>query len=44
MFEIDREAGTMMLTELAEGVSLEEVKAKTAAPFAIAENLVQMQA
>lgn len=32
----------MTLTELAEGVTLEEVKAKTAAKFEVADNLQQM--
>lgn len=39
VFEIDRKAGRMMLTELMPGVSLEEVQAKTAAPFDVSPNL-----
>lgn len=42
VFDIDRQAGSMTLTELAEGATLEEVRAKTAAPFNVAENIVQM--
>lgn len=43
VFDIDRKAGVMTLTELAEGVTLEEVQAKTSAKFKIAENLQKMQ-
>ncbi len=40
VFEIDKHGGTgMTLIELADGVSLDEIKAKTAAPFKIAPGL-----
>ena len=39
VFEVDRAAGEMTLTDLAEGVSLEEVKAKTEADFMVASQL-----
>ncbi|THH05299.1 hypothetical protein EW145_g4900 [Phellinidium pouzarii] len=42
VFSIDRAAGEMELIELAPGVTLEEVKAKTAATFKVKENLGQM--
>jgi acyl CoA:acetate/3-ketoacid CoA transferase beta subunit len=35
VFEIDRKGGGALLTELANGVTLDEVKAKTAAAFAV---------
>lgn len=38
-FEVDRAAGEMMLTDLAEGVTLEEVKAKTKADFKVASRI-----
>ena len=39
VFNVDRAAGTMELTDIAEGVSLDEVKAKTAADFTVSSNL-----
>ncbi|EJT49685.1 Succinyl-CoA:3-ketoacid-coenzyme A transferase [Trichosporon asahii var. asahii CBS 8904] len=42
VFQVDREnksGGGLTLTELAEGVTLEEIKEKTGAPFKVAENL-----
>ncbi|KAH9482396.1 Succinyl-CoA:3-ketoacid coenzyme A transferase 1, mitochondrial [Psilocybe cubensis] len=39
VFEVDRAAGEMTLTDIAEGVTLEEVKAKTAAEFKVAHKL-----
>lgn len=39
VFEVDRAAGEMVLTEIAEGVTLEEVKAKTAASFKVADKI-----
>ncbi|TFY83241.1 hypothetical protein EWM64_g773 [Hericium alpestre] len=42
VFDIDRQAGEMTLIELAPGVTLEEVQAKTSAEFKIASNLGQM--
>ena len=36
VFDIDRKAGKMRLTELAPGVTLEDVKAKTEAEYAVA--------
>lgn len=39
VFEIDRKAGCMTLTELMPGATLEEVRAKTAAPFDVSPNL-----
>jgi 3-oxoacid CoA-transferase len=34
-FVVDREAGTLGLTDLAEGVTLEEVRAKTGSDFGV---------
>jgi 3-oxoacid CoA-transferase len=40
VFEVDRTGGSgLTLIEVAEGVSVEDVKAKTDAPFKVAENL-----
>ena len=44
VFEVDRKNGGLTLTELAPGVTLEEVKEKTGAPFKAVENLKQMGA
>ncbi|KAF8316188.1 succinyl-CoA:3-ketoacid-coenzyme A transferase subunit B [Clavulina sp. PMI_390] len=43
VFDIDRQAGKMTLTELAPGVTLDEVKAKTAATFEVSPDLKQME-
>lgn len=37
VFDVDRHAGTMRLSEVAEGVTLEEVKAKTGAEFEVGD-------
>lgn len=39
VFDVDRAAGELTLTDLAEGVTLEEVKAKTACDFKVAEKV-----
>ena len=39
VFQVDRTKGGLTLTEVAEGVDVEEVKAKTDAKFAVAEQL-----
>lgn len=44
VFDVNRKEGGLTLTELAPGVTLEEVKAKTGAPFKVADNLKQMDA
>lgn len=43
VFEVNREKGGLQLTELAPGVSLDDVKAKTAARFSVAENVQTME-
>ena len=43
VFEVDRVKGGLTLIELAPGVDVEEIKAKTAAKFAISENLGSME-
>ncbi len=43
VFDVDRVAGEMELIELAEGVTLEEVKAKTACDFKVRSNLGKMR-
>lgn len=43
MFEVDREAGKLTLTEIAPGVELEEVQAKTDAQFTVAKDLKVME-
>jgi len=44
VFEVDRAAGEMTLIELAEGVQLEEVRAKTDAEFRVAEHVGKFSA
>lgn len=43
VFEVDREKGGLTLTELAPGVSVDEVRSKTEADFAVADNLGTME-
>lgn len=43
MFEVDRARGQLTLTELAPGVEVEEVQAKTGASFAVAAQLGLME-
>jgi 3-oxoacid CoA-transferase len=40
---VDRREGGLTLTELAPGVDVEEVRAKTGAQFVVADNLVSME-
>lgn len=39
VFKVDRAAGTLLLTDIAEGVTLDELKAKTACDFEVASPL-----
>lgn len=43
VFQVDREVGGLTLTELAPGVEVEEIKAKTDAPFKVADKLERME-
>ncbi|KAI9036560.1 3-oxoacid CoA-transferase [Aspergillus affinis] len=43
VFQVDRTKGELLLTELAPGVKVEEVRSKTEAPFTVAENLELME-
>ncbi len=43
VFEVDRQKGGLTLTELAPGVSVEEVRKKTDAKFAVAEKVISME-
>ncbi|PNP56076.1 hypothetical protein THARTR1_03601 [Trichoderma harzianum] len=43
VFQVDREKGTLTLTELAPGVTVDEVKSKTDATFAVADEIVSME-
>ncbi|KAK0648727.1 hypothetical protein B0T16DRAFT_408670 [Cercophora newfieldiana] len=43
VFQVDREQGTLTLTEIAPGLTVDEVKAKTDATFTVAENLKEME-
>ncbi|OCT51477.1 Succinyl-CoA:3-ketoacid coenzyme A transferase 1, mitochondrial [Cladophialophora carrionii] len=43
VFQVDRVKGTLTLTELADGVTVDEVKQKTGAKFAVAEELGSME-
>jgi len=40
---VDRKAGTLTLTEIAPGVKVEEVRAKTEANFIVASDLKLME-
>jgi 3-oxoacid CoA-transferase len=42
VFDVDRSMGKMRLSEVAEGVTLEEVKAKTGADFEVGSNVGKM--
>jgi 3-oxoacid CoA-transferase len=39
VFDVDREGGTLNLTDLGEGVSVEEVRAKTGCEFNVGNNV-----
>ncbi|OJJ45517.1 hypothetical protein ASPZODRAFT_153164 [Penicilliopsis zonata CBS 506.65] len=43
VFQVDREKGTLTLTELAPGVDVDEVRSKTAAKFDVAKQLETME-
>ncbi|KIW32025.1 uncharacterized protein PV07_03604 [Cladophialophora immunda] len=43
VFQVDRVKGTLTLTELAPGVSVEDIKAKTDAKFAVADEVKSME-
>lgn len=43
VFQVDRRAGTLTLTEIAPGVGVEEVRRKTDADFTVAEDLKTME-
>ncbi|OJJ81073.1 3-oxoacid CoA-transferase [Aspergillus glaucus CBS 516.65] len=43
VFQVDRTQGTLLLTELAPGVEVEEVRSKTGAEFAVADHLEVME-
>lgn len=43
VFQVDRVKGTLTLTELADGVSVEDIKEKTDASFAVSEDLKSME-
>ena len=43
MFEVDREKGGLTLTELAPGLDIEEVRSKTGAKFAVADDVKSME-
>ncbi|KAL7942927.1 hypothetical protein V8C42DRAFT_142542 [Trichoderma barbatum] len=43
VFQVDREQGTLTLTELAPGVTIDEVKSKTEATFNVADDVTVME-
>lgn len=43
MFEVDRVNSELTLTELAPGVDVDEIRAKTDAEFKVAKNLKSME-
>jgi len=42
VFDVDRKAGELELIELAEGVTLDEIRRKTGCEFKVSENLGKM--
>ena len=43
VFQVDRKKGTLTLTEVAPGVEVDDVRSKTDATFAVAEDLKVME-
>ncbi|PHH60599.1 hypothetical protein CDD81_1426 [Ophiocordyceps australis] len=43
VFQVDRKRGTLTLTELAPGVTVDQVRSKTAAPFDVADQVATME-
>jgi len=43
VFKIDKQKGEMTLTDLAKGVTIDEIREKTGCPFHVAKNIVQME-
>lgn len=43
MFQVDRVNGGLTLTELAPGVSVDEIKSKTGADFSVAKDVKEME-
>ena len=43
VFQVDRKAGTLTLTEVAPGVDVEDVRAKTDADFVVSSDLKVME-
>ncbi|KAM3512193.1 hypothetical protein MY11210_004181 [Beauveria gryllotalpidicola] len=43
VFQVDRKAGSLTLTELAPGVTVDEIKSKTDAKFIVAKDLKEME-
>jgi 3-oxoacid CoA-transferase len=43
VFQVDRVKGELTLTELAPGVTVDEVKAKTDATFNVADEVISME-
>lgn len=43
VFQVDRQKGELTLTELAPGVEVDQVRAKTDAPFHVADKLEVME-
>jgi len=43
VFEVNKDAGVLVLTEIAPDISLEELKAKTACPFTVSKDLKSMR-
>lgn len=44
MFQVDRANGGLELTELADGVDVDEIREKTGAKFEVADNILNMEA
>lgn len=43
VFQVDRKQGGLTLTELAPGVTVDEIKSKTEATFTVSDSLKEME-
>lgn len=43
VFDVDRKAGKLTLTEIAPGITIDELRAKTDAKFDLADTVIEMR-